>query len=189
MGYVEVMGVHPGTGRIEEFAMYDTQFETLTMFSAADGAGSDPFARYAGAGHADTHDDEHAIEIVPLDSEPAADDDALGVAVRSQMRDNLALGETLVSFGLMDAHELAKVDLAQRREADVVESLLVTSTIRSRLGEILLRARQITSNQLERALEIQRMHGGLLGEILVERGWVVPQSLQQALAVQERGNA
>ena len=129
---------------------------------------------------------EDAIEIVPL-ADDADDHDALGLAVRAQMRDNLALGETLVSFGLMDAKELAKVELAQRREGDVVDSLLVTSTIRSRLGDILLRGRQITANQLERALEVQRAQGGLLGEILVERGWIVPQSLQHALAVQERG--
>lgn len=183
------MRVHSGTGKTEEFAMYDTQFETLTMFCAPEGAGGDAFASHARIGHATTSDDEHAIEIVPLDSDTGADDDALGVAVRSQMRDNLALGETLVSFGLMEAHELAKVDLAQRRETDVVDSLLVTSTIRSRLGDILLRARQITSNQLERALEIQRTQGGLLGEILIERGWIVPQSLQQALAVQGRSGA
>jgi hypothetical protein len=162
--------------------MYDTHVGTITLSGSADGAAGDAFPQR-------DRETEVAIEIVPLASDDADDHDALGLAVRTQMRDNLALGETLVSFGLMDAKELAKVELAQRREGDVVESLLVTSTIRSRLGDILLRERRITANQLERALEVQRAQGGLLGEILVERGWIVPQSLQHALAVQERGGA
>jgi hypothetical protein len=168
--------------------MYDTHADTNGMPDAAEVQAGGLRMQRGGANSPGGFDQESAIEIVALESDGAADDerDELGVAVRSQMRDNLALGQTLVSFGLMDASELTKVDLAQRRETDVVDSLLVTSTIRSRLGEILLRARQITSNQLERALEIQRTQGGLLGEILVERGWIVPHSLQHALALQQR---
>lgn len=166
--------------------MYDTRAGTITLYGSAEGRAGEPSSPHERESLDVTHAGEDAIEIVPLASDDGEDPDALGVAVRTQMRDNLALGETLVSFGLMDAKELAKVELAQRRESDVVESLLVTSTIRSRLGDILLRARQITASQLERALEVQREQGGLLGEILVERGWIVPQSLQQALAVQER---
>lgn len=135
-------------------------------------------------------DDGGAIEIIAMQSvhvDASDEEDELGMAVRSQMRDNMTVGQTLVTFGLMDAGELTKLDLAQRRKSDVVESLLVASTIRSRLGEILLRTRQITATQLERALEIQRARGGMLGEILVERGWLVAESLQEALAVQERG--
>lgn len=167
--------------------MYDTQADTNGMSDAAEVQAGGLRTQRGGVNLPGGFGQESAIEIVALEADGAADDecDTLGAAVRSQMRDNLALGQTLVSFGLMDASELTKVDLAQRRETDVVDSLLVTSTIRSRLGEILLRARQITSNQLERALEIQRTQGGLLGEILVERGWIVPQSLQHALALQQ----
>ena len=63
-------------------------------------------------------------------------------------------------------------------------SLLVASAIRSRLGEILLKAKRITSSQLEFALEMQRHQGGLLGEILVSLGWLDQATLAAALAAQ-----
>ena len=129
------------------------------------------------------------IEITELPRESCVEADDFGVAVESQKRDNLALGQTLVSFGLMGVGELSKVEVAQRDQGDVVESLLVSSTIRSRLGEILLKAKHITSSQLERALEIQRAQGGLLGAILVDQGWLVHRTLNSALAEQVRGDA
>ncbi len=60
------------------------------------------------------------------------------------------------------------------------------SAIRSRLGEMLLSAKQITSAQLESALEVQRKHGGLLGAILVTHGSLDRETLDVALAAQAR---
>ena len=62
--------------------------------------------------------------------------------------------------------------------------LMAASAIGSRLGEILLNAKRITSSQLEFALEVQRHQGGLLGEILVNFGWLDRQTLDAALAAQ-----
>lgn len=113
------------------------------------------------------------------------DEGGLGLAVESKKRDNLALGEALLSIGLIGRLELAKVERAQAEsDDDLVGSLLVASAIRSRLGEILLKAQRITSCQLEFALELQRNQGGLLGETLVSLGWLDQSTLDAALAAQ-----
>ena len=121
--------------------------------------------------------------------EPASDEIGLDEAVESKKRDNLALGEALVSIGLIGQHEFAEVTSAQAEGADLVGSLMVASAVRSRLGEILLKAKRITSPQLEFALDLQRRQSGLLGEILVSLGWVDRHTLDAALAAQASRNA
>lgn len=108
----------------------------------------------------------------------------LGQAVECKKRDNLALGEALLSIGLIGRIEFAQVQSAQAEGDDLVGSLLIASAIRSRLGEILAKAKCITTSQLEFALELQREHGGLLGEILVNLGWLDRSTLDAALAAQ-----
>jgi hypothetical protein len=141
------------------------------MRAAAYAAGTEP-------------DDELLVE-----PEPVFDETDLGRAVESKKRDNLALGEALVSIGLIGGRELAEVKSAQTRSEDLVGSLMVASAIRSRLGEILLRGKRITSSQLEFALELQRHQGGLLGEILVSLGWLDQTTLDAALAAQANRKA
>ena len=116
--------------------------------------------------------------------EPARDEIGLEEAVESKKRDNFALGEALVSIGLIGQHEFAEVQRVQAEGDDLAASLMVASAVRSRLGEILLKAKRITSSQLEFALELQRHQGGLLGEVLVSLGWVDRQTLDAALAAQ-----
>ncbi len=53
-----------------------------------------------------------------------------------------------------------------------------------RLGEILLKYTSLTQAQLDEALSIQKSDGGLLGEILVARNWVLPHELLRALCTQ-----
>jgi hypothetical protein len=115
---------------------------------------------------------------------PVLDEVGLVEAVESKKRDNLALGQVLVSIGLIGQHEFAEVQNAQAEGDDLVGSLMVASAVRSRLGEILLKANCITSSQLELALDLQRRQGGLLGEVLVSFGWVDRQTLDAALATQ-----
>jgi hypothetical protein len=115
---------------------------------------------------------------------PELEEVDLGQAVESKKRDNLALGEALLSIGLIGHGELRDVRSAQTDSGDLVGSLLVASAIRSRLGEILLKAKRITSCQLEFALEMQRHQGGMLGEILLSLGWLDQVTLDAALAAQ-----
>ncbi|MDY6968543.1 MAG: hypothetical protein SVR08_07820 [Spirochaetota bacterium] len=52
------------------------------------------------------------------------------------------------------------------------------------LGEILLEHGQITEEQLEKALEIQKKEGGLIGIILTNEGYINEQDLVKYLAIQ-----
>jgi hypothetical protein len=52
------------------------------------------------------------------------------------------------------------------------------------LGEMLLENGEITRQQLDEALEVQKKEGGLLGIILVNLGYIGEQSLVKYLAVQ-----
>lgn len=52
------------------------------------------------------------------------------------------------------------------------------------LGEMLLENGEVTRQQLDEALEIQKKDGGLLGIILVNLGFINEQSLVKYLAIQ-----
>jgi hypothetical protein len=52
------------------------------------------------------------------------------------------------------------------------------------LGRVLVERGVITQDRLEQALVIQRASGGLLGDILTSKGWVTPLSIAAALARQ-----
>jgi hypothetical protein len=52
------------------------------------------------------------------------------------------------------------------------------------LGEILLENKEITQEQLDKAIEIQKKEGGLIGIILVTMGAITEQVLVKYLAVQ-----
>ena len=53
-----------------------------------------------------------------------------------------------------------------------------------RLGEILMERRQITQEDLDRALELQRERGDKLGKILVDLGFIAQRDVLSALAEQ-----
>jgi hypothetical protein len=53
-----------------------------------------------------------------------------------------------------------------------------------RLGELLVTLSMLTSDDVERALELQKMTGMLLGEALVEQGVLTKESVQAALRLQ-----
>jgi MshEN domain len=57
--------------------------------------------------------------------------------------------------------------------------------VRPHLGVVLLRSRMLRPEQLDAALAEQRERNMRLGEILIERGWLFPQDLARALAIQE----
>jgi len=113
----------------------------------------------------------------------------LELGVEAKKRDNLMICETLVSVGLLQNPEMSRLQTVQAESDDIVGALLLASAIRSRLGEILLQAKCITSSQLEHALELQRQSGDLLGEILVRLNWLEHDALDVALATQAQRDA
>ncbi|MFA5388913.1 MAG: hypothetical protein WC312_04065 [Candidatus Omnitrophota bacterium] len=52
------------------------------------------------------------------------------------------------------------------------------------LGELLVEMNLITSDQLKRALETQKDKGGLLGQVLVDLGYVSEEAIAQAITAQ-----
>jgi len=56
--------------------------------------------------------------------------------------------------------------------------------IHKQLGELLLERKIIDSKQLEKALDLQKERGGLLGDILVELGFVKETDICQTIATQ-----
>jgi hypothetical protein len=110
-----------------------------------------------------------------------------GRAVTTGKGDNFALGQALISIGLIGRREHSEPQGEQEESDDLARSLMLASSIRSRLGEILLKAKRITSGQLKFALELQRHQGGLLGEILMSLGWLERETLDAALAAQTSG--
>jgi hypothetical protein len=163
----------------EAMEMYDTEMQRSDALRRQQERTVHAWMR-AAAYAAGTEEDDDVF----ASREPFLVEMDLGRAVESKKRDNLALGEALVSIGLIGHRELSELESAQAENKDLVGSLLVASAIRSRLGEILLTAKRVTSSQLEFALEMQRHQGGLLGEILVSLGWLDRQTLDAALAAQ-----
>ena len=127
------------------------------------------------------------VELVSAPRERSTEELDIGQAVEATKRDNLALGQALISIGLIGQREHSEPQSAQEEGDDLARSLMLASSIRSRLGEILLKAKRITSGQLEFALELQRHQDGLLGEILVSLGWLDQETLDAALAAQASG--
>jgi general secretion pathway protein E len=52
------------------------------------------------------------------------------------------------------------------------------------LGEILLKHTSLTEAQLEEALKIQKKEGGLLGDLLIRKNFILPHEMMRALCVQ-----
>ncbi len=52
------------------------------------------------------------------------------------------------------------------------------------LGAVLLRSKRLRPEQLDQALAEQASTGKRLGEVLVQKGWLFPQDIAKALAIQ-----
>jgi len=62
--------------------------------------------------------------------------------------------------------------------------MVMKRTVRKQLGELLIERGIIKQEHLEQALEMQRQKGGLIGEILVEMGFAKEEDIAQALTSQ-----
>ena len=71
--------------------------------------------------------------------------------------------------------------LRLKREDEIV---VLKKRIEERLGEILRKQGIISKDQLKQALEFQQMEGGLLGEILIQLGYVSELDIAQAIVSQ-----
>ena len=109
----------------------------------------------------------------------------LARALEEQNRTNEMLGEVLVRMKAADPAEIAAVVSVQSDLASLEDAVKSAAGVRQCLGELLLKARKVTSEQLEEALSEQRRTGEKLGEILVRRGALTYGQLEAVLAFQK----
>jgi len=56
--------------------------------------------------------------------------------------------------------------------------------VNKQLGELLIERGLLNQNQLDKALDMQKLKGGLIGEILVEMGYINEEDVAQTLTAQ-----
>ena len=109
----------------------------------------------------------------------------LARALEEQNLTNEMLGEVLVRMKAADPAEIAAVVSIQSDLASLEDAVRSAAGVRRYLGELLLKARKVTPEQLEEALSEQRRTGEKLGEILVRRGTLTRCQLDAVLAFQK----
>jgi hypothetical protein len=109
----------------------------------------------------------------------------LARALEEQNRTNEMLGEVLVRMKVVDPAEIAAVVSIQSDLASLEDAVRSAAGVRQYLGELLLKARKVTPEQLKDALSEQRRTGEKLGEILVRRGALTKGQLDAVLMFQK----
>jgi len=104
----------------------------------------------------------------------------LGLALKEQQKTGEQLGKVLLRLGLLDERELDTV-LAFQHNQGADRPVPVSF----RLGEILVASNYITREQLEDALDRQKLSQKKLGEVLVEAGYVELHHVDHGLRLQK----
>jgi len=114
---------------------------------------------------------------------------AIESALARQKDTNEKLGEILRSMGELNSVDLKAVLSVQKELASFDESIKAAAGDRELLGELLLKAKRITPEQLSAALKEQRKSGGKLGSIFIHRGLLSEDELKAVLSFQQhQGN-
>lgn len=108
----------------------------------------------------------------------------LQVAVERQRQTNDQLGEILVGMGVLDPLELKAVLSIQKDLATPDDAVKVAAGVRLLLGELLLKAKRLTQEQIDIALREQMRTGEKLGEVFVRLGLLIEHERDAALAFQ-----
>jgi hypothetical protein len=109
----------------------------------------------------------------------------LECALERQKHTNEQVGEILLGMGAMNSTDLKAVLSVQRDLASLEDSIKAAAGIRERLGELLLKAKRITTEQLDSALEEQRISGEKLGVVLIRHGLLNEHELKAVLSFQQ----
>lgn len=109
----------------------------------------------------------------------------LELALAERNRTGERLGDVVMRLGLADPAEIAVVVAVQSELASLDSAVRAAAGVRRRLGELLLSARRITSEQLNAALQEQRETGELLGAIMVRRCLLTKRQMNAVLAFQQ----
>ncbi len=106
-------------------------------------------------------------------------------ALRQQEETNIQLGEILVRMGLLNFSHLQIVLSVQKNLSSLQDAVKVAAGIRQLLGELLVQAKRITRQQLNRALREQKRTGEKLGAILIHHGLINDKELSAILQFQK----
>jgi hypothetical protein len=106
-------------------------------------------------------------------------------ALKAQNETNELLGQVLVRMNILDPVDL-KVALSVQDHLDRVEDATrIAAGVRGLLGELLLQAGHITSEQIERAIDEQKRSGEKIGEVLMRQGLLTKRELCGVLNYQQ----
>jgi len=109
----------------------------------------------------------------------------LEAAVKQQQNTNEQLGEILVRMGAVAPTDLRVVLSIQGDLASFKDAVKAAAGVRQLFGELLLRTKKITPEQLDLALKEQKLTGEKLGEILAGKGFITERELDAVLAFQK----
>ena len=110
-------------------------------------------------------------------------------ALEEQKKTNELIGQVLVRMNIIDPVDI-KVALSVQEHLDRVEDAVkLAAGVRRLLGDLLVQAGRITSEQLELAIAEQKRSGEKLGEVLVRQGLLTKRELYGVLDFQQnQGN-
>lgn len=104
------------------------------------------------------------------------------------------LGATLVSRKLISEKELMGLLEEQGRRMQILESFRIMRKREFLIGQLLVQYNKATQNQINKCLEVQQLKAERgeepipkLGEMLVSYGYVDQATIDETLAVQDRG--
>lgn len=106
--------------------------------------------------------------------------------LEQQKNTNRMLGETLVSIGLLDPLDLKAVLSVNEDLASLESAINLAAGVRHLLGELLLKAKHVTEEQLDLALKVQKSTGEQLGKVLLRLGFLTEGELDALLKFQKK---
>ena len=120
-----------------------------------------------------------------LDGEFVSPED-FRAAIEKQRQTSARIGDILVGMGALSEAELESVLLVQRELATPEDTIKVAAGVRELLGELLVRAKRLTPESLQEALAEQNRTGEKLGTVLVRRRLITESECDAVLSFQKR---
>lgn len=109
----------------------------------------------------------------------------LELALEVQKHSNELLGQVLVNMGVLEKSELDVALSVQENLGSLENAVRTVAGIRKMLGSLLLFTGRVTTEQIDFALEEQRLTGEKLGDILIRMGLLTPPEVNSVLKFQE----
>jgi hypothetical protein len=113
----------------------------------------------------------------------------LSEALAEQNRTNKLVGEILVATGAVDRRDLDIALSLQEELADAGKAVRLAAGIRNMLGELLVLAGRITTEQLEGVLAQQKRTGEMIGQLLVRCGFTTQAEIDAVIEIQKAQTA